>query len=76
MKLICIRMHAPTINYVMEREVAITLCFQLPGISVPFENYTVCVMTSTSLKQRDYIIMQKACFQMELKSLVCFARYK
>ena len=39
----------------------------LPGI---FENYTVCVMMSTSLKQRDYIIMQNVCFQMELKSLV------
>jgi len=36
-------------------------------ISVPFENCFLCVLTSTSLKQCNYIIMQNACFQTELK---------
>ena len=47
-----------------------TAVYYLPGISVPFENYTVCVMTSTGSKQCDYIITQNACFQTELKSPV------
>ena len=34
---------------------------KLPGISVPFENYAACVITSTGSKQRDYIITQNAC---------------
>ena len=42
----------------------------IPGISVPFENSTVCVITSPSSKQRDYISTQNACFQTELKSPV------